>query len=116
MLAQQPRLCPDGRWLAVGGCIDASDLDTGALDEAPSAAPMLPLVDRSAPLQAGLDQGLKERERELILATLRMTGGSRKLTAERLGISPRTLRHKLQQLKAAGVAVPQVHDQHYLTA
>ena len=90
-----------------------------ALGSAPGvngAAPVLPVVDRSAPLQAGLDQGLKERERELILATLRMTGGSRKLTAERLGISPRTLRHKLQQLKAAGVAVPQVHDQHYLTA
>jgi two-component system response regulator FlrC len=54
--------------------------------------------------EAGLDQDLKDRERELILATLRVTGGSRKLTAERLGISPRTLRHKLQQLKAAGVA------------
>jgi two-component system response regulator FlrC len=60
---------------------------------------------------AGLDYDLKERERELIMATLRVTGGSRKLTAERLGISPRTLRHKLQQLKAAGVRVPHVHDQ-----
>ena len=67
-------------------------------------------------LHAGLDQGLKDRERELILATLRVTGGSRKLTAERLGISPRTLRHKLQQLKAEGVAVPRVHDQQFLTA
>jgi two-component system response regulator FlrC len=105
-------------WLAVGGCIDASDLDTGALAETPAfaAAPTLPAVQRSATTVAGLDQGLKERERELILATLRMTGGSRKLTAERLGISPRTLRHKLQQLKAAGVAVPQVHDHHFLTA
>jgi two-component system, response regulator FlrC len=103
-------------WLAVGGCIDASDLDTGALDATPSAAPQIQAVERPTPLQAGLDQGLKERERELILATLRMTGGSRKLTAERLGISPRTLRHKLQQFKAAGVAVPQVHDQQFLTA
>jgi two-component system response regulator FlrC len=101
-------------WLAVGGCIDARDLDAGA---APAAA-ALP-VDSSnmpAPPKAGLDQGLKQRERELILATLRVTGGSRKLTAERLGISPRTLRHKLQQLKAAGVAVPRVHDQQFLTA
>ncbi len=55
------------------------------------------------------------RERELILATLRVTGGSRKLTAERLGISPRTLRHKLQQLKAAGVSVPRVHEQQFMT-
>jgi two-component system, response regulator FlrC len=51
----------------------------------------------------------------LIMATLRVTGGSRKLTAERLGISPRTLRHKLQQLKAAGHSVPRVHD-HQLAA
>ncbi len=60
---------------------------------------------------AGLDHDLKERERELIMATLRVTGGSRKLTAERLGISPRTLRHKLQQIKAAGISVPEVHQQ-----
>jgi DNA-binding NtrC family response regulator len=66
------------------------------------------------PQEVGLDHDLKERERELILATLRVTGGSRKLTAERLGISPRTLRHKLQQLKAAGVNVPRVHDQQFV--
>ena len=64
---------------------------------------------------SGLDRDLKERERELILATLRVTGGNRKLTAERLGISPRTLRHKLQQLKAAGISVPHVHDQQMAT-
>jgi two-component system response regulator FlrC len=65
-----------------------------------------------------LDHDLKERERELIFATLRITGGSRKLAAERLGISPRTLRHKLQQFKAAGVAVPQLHETQpqYVTA
>jgi two-component system response regulator FlrC len=86
-------------WLAAGGCIDAADLDLGGLESAAqlSAAPLPP------PQEAGLDHDLKERERELILATLRSTGGSRKLTAERLGISPRTLRHKLQQLKAAGI-------------
>jgi two-component system response regulator FlrC len=108
-------------WLAVGGCIDAEDLDTGAVAADPTATVAVPPAASGeaaapAPLQAGLDHGLKERERELILATLRVTGGSRKLTAERLGISPRTLRHKLQQLKAAGVAVPRVHDQQFLTA
>ena len=61
-------------------------------------------VQPAAALDSGLDRDLKDRERELILATLRVTGGSRKLTAERLGISPRTLRHKLQQFKAAGVS------------
>jgi two-component system response regulator FlrC len=66
--------------------------------------------------EPGLDRDLKERERELILATLRITGGSRKLAAERLGISPRTLRHKLQQLKAAGVIVPRLHEPSLATA
>ena len=93
----------------------------------PAAAGSQPLAACSAPAasaaprrsrmqEAGLDHDLKERERELILATLRVTGGSRKLTAERLGISPRTLRHKLQQLKAAGVSVPRVHDQQFVAA
>ena len=52
----------------------------------------------------------------MILTTLAATRGSRKLAAERLGISPRTLRHKLQQLKASGVTVPHLHDPQYMTA
>ena len=110
-------------WLANGGVIHGSDLDTGiaaladpldSMDGEPAAAAD---VLSAAPIrvqEVGLDHDLKERERELILATLRVTGGSRKLTAERLGISPRTLRHKLQQLKAAGHSVPRVHDQQFM--
>jgi two-component system response regulator FlrC len=97
-------------WLAAGGIIHASDLDMGAA--ACAAAPASePAAVHGRAQDIGLDHDLKERERELILATLRVTGGSRKMTAERLGISPRTLRHKLQQFKAAGVAVPRVHEQ-----
>jgi two-component system response regulator FlrC len=62
----------------------------------------------AVPADASLDGDLKERERELILATLAITAGSRKLAAQRLGISPRTLRHKLQQLKAAGIAIGEI--------
>jgi two-component system, response regulator FlrC len=94
-------------WLASGGRIDAADLDLQSL--APDAA----AADPAATPDAGLGKDLKERERELILATLRVTGGSRKLAAERLGISPRTLRHKLQQLKAAGVTVPRLHNEEF---
>jgi two-component system, response regulator FlrC len=115
-------------WLASGGCIDAGDLDlqgNGMSAAAmPAAAPEkaavvaaaaagIPGSAGAAEPAAGLDRGLKQRERELILATLKVTGGSRKLAAERLGISPRTLRHKLQQLKAAGVIVPRLHDQDF---
>jgi two-component system response regulator FlrC len=107
-------------WLASGGIIHAADLDTGtAAGGTAAGAPLLAQpafggFEAEMPMraqEAGLGHDLKERERELILATLRVTGGSRKLTAERLGISPRTLRHKLQQLKAAGVSVPRLHDQ-----
>jgi two-component system response regulator FlrC len=105
-------------WLAAGGMIDAADLDTGVTNAVVTNA----AVTNAAALQGaepaaqdvGLDRDLKDRERELILTTLRLTGGSRKLTAERLGISPRTLRHKLQQFKAAGVNVPRVHEQQFM--
>ncbi|HMD29508.1 MAG TPA: sigma-54 dependent transcriptional regulator [Steroidobacteraceae bacterium] len=100
-------------WLAAGGIIGAADLDIGSAAVQPSQAG----EPKAAPdLDLGLGGDLKVRERELILATLRITGGSRKLTAERLGISPRTLRHKLQQLKAAGVSVPRAHEQQFVTA
>ena len=99
-------------WLAARGIIDAADLDIAiaGISPAPAVQPMA-----AQALDLGLDRDLKVRERELILATLRVTGGSRKLTAERLGISPRTLRHKLQQLKAAGVSVPRVHEPQFVT-
>jgi two-component system response regulator FlrC len=99
-------------WLASGGIIHAGDLDTGAALAAGASLPQAaePTIVRDL----GLESDLKGRERELILATLRVTGGSRKLTAERLGISPRTLRHKLQQLKAAGVIVPRVHEPQFM--
>src|ERR1700761_7328649 len=105
-------------WLASGGSISAGDLDTGILIAPPAANAPTAVAKGTEPAVAqdsGLDRDLKDRERELILATLRVTGGNRKLTAERLGISPRTLRHKLQQFKAAGINVPRVHDQQLMT-
>jgi two-component system response regulator FlrC len=104
-------------WLASGGRIEAADLDLQSLS--PAAISAVSVVagpaafDSTATHDLGLGKDLKERERELILATLRVTGGSRKLAAERLGISPRTLRHKLQQLKAAGVTVPRLHNEEF---
>ena len=59
--------------------------------------------DRNEGQGAGLGSDLKTRERELILAALKDGNGSKKLAAEKLGISPRTLRHKLQRLREAGM-------------
>lgn len=47
-------------------------------------------------------ENMKDLEREHILRTLAEMDGSRKLTIERLGISERTLRYKLQQYRDEG--------------
>lgn len=49
-----------------------------------------------------LGSDLKRREYEIIVQTLQEEGGSRKNTAQRLGISPRTLRYKIARLKDDG--------------
>jgi len=54
----------------------------------------------------GLGDDLKSRECELILDALRADNGSRKAAAERLGISPRTLRYKLARMREQGIAIP----------
>ena len=56
--------------------------------------------------QARLDGDLKQREHELICEALEASGGKKKEAAERLGISPRTLRYKLARLRECGVALP----------
>jgi two-component system response regulator FlrC len=49
-----------------------------------------------------LEGGLQRKEFEIIADTLRSERGSRKNTAERLGISPRTLRYKLARMRDEG--------------
>ncbi|MDH5189974.1 MAG: sigma-54 dependent transcriptional regulator [Gammaproteobacteria bacterium] len=53
-----------------------------------------------------LTKDLKTREQDIILESLRESGGSRKHTAEKLGISPRTLRYKLARMREAGIPIP----------
>ncbi len=52
-----------------------------------------------------LGNDLKQREFEIIIETLRNEKGSRKNTAEKLGISPRTLRYKLAKMRECGIDV-----------
>lgn len=52
-----------------------------------------------------LGNDLKQREYEIIMNTLRMERGSRKNTAERLGISARTLRYKIARLREEGYEI-----------
>lgn len=67
-------------------------------------------IPMSTPAPSGESTGalgddLRRREFELILETLRSERGRRKETADRLGISARTLRYKLAQMRDAGMDV-----------
>jgi two-component system response regulator FlrC len=78
-----------------------------AMMEVPQLAPQIPQaipVEEDGGLQSGGKKAdsIKDWERELILETLASVGGSRKLAVEKLGISERTLRHKLRQYRLAG--------------
>ena len=64
--------------------------------------PTLSAADEAVP---ALGQDLKRRELEIIVDTLRNERGCRQKTAERLGISPRTLRYKLARLRESGMDV-----------
>jgi len=50
-----------------------------------------------------LGNDLRQQEFRIIIQTLRSEGGRRNRAAEQLGISPRTLRYKLAQMRDAGI-------------
>ena len=92
---------------------------SAAANIAAVASPILPLENAAEmPVQAAegvawseaggatnaaqLGDGMKKHEHEIIVRTLREENGSKKNTAERLGISPRTLRYKIARLKEEG--------------
>ena len=53
-----------------------------------------------------LGSELKIQEHQIILDTLQACHGSRKAVAERLGISPRTLRYKIARMRDSGIQIP----------
>jgi len=92
--------------LQQGGVIEAADFCLAG------AMPMFTAAPRSAtPAQpaaeaaGGLGDDMRRHEFQMIIDTLRSERGRRKEAAERLGISPRTLRYKLAQMRDAGMDV-----------
>jgi len=53
-----------------------------------------------------LGNELKQQENQIIIDTLTACNGSRKAVAEKLGISPRTLRYKLAKIRDMGIELP----------
>lgn len=103
--------------LQQGGQIQPEDLclDTAIGQAVQISLPRLAVVP-AAPVsvadavpaggEAGaLGEDLRRREFQVIIDTLRSERGRRKEAAERLGISPRTLRYKLAQMRDAGMDV-----------
>ncbi|MGG2020929.1 sigma-54 dependent transcriptional regulator [Pseudomonas sp. S8] len=97
--------------LQQGGLIQPQDFClTGAVTfgAAPSVAPVQPLVreiEVETESAGALGDDLRRREFQMIIDTLRTERGRRKEAAEKLGISPRTLRYKLAQMRDAGMDV-----------
>jgi two-component system response regulator FlrC len=70
------------------------------------AAPTSTAITNDSAAAGSLATSLGQAERDLILDALRSGQGNRREAAERLGISPRTLRYKLARLREAGIEVP----------
>ena len=62
-------------------------------------------LDLESELMSGLGKDLKLKEYQIIIDTLKQENGKKKNAAEKLGISPRTLRYKLAQMRDNGIDV-----------
>ena len=100
--------------LQQGGVIEAADfclagvIPLSSPAPRPSATPApgaAPAPGDEPGAASGLGDDLRRHEFQMIIDTLRAERGRRKEAAERLGISPRTLRYKLAQMRDAGLDV-----------
>jgi len=93
--------------LKTGNIIEACDIcfeeHTVSGDSGRNGAPTA--VSSNLTVDESLSSDLKAREADIIISALRAKN-SRKEVAEKLGISPRTLRYKLAKLRDAGIAIP----------
>ena len=55
---------------------------------------------------SSLNDELRSREFDKILEILHLTMGNRKMAAEKLGISQRTLRYKMAKMRESGISIP----------
>ncbi len=99
ILQQGGLIRPDDLCLTATGGF--ASLSSNAVSDDTQMLPLAVAVPPDAPGDLGED--LRRREFELILETLRAERGRRKETADRLGISARTLRYKLAQMRDAGM-------------
>jgi two-component system response regulator FlrC len=94
--------------LKAGNCIDVGDICLDDAVDLPAQVTHEDTIDAGGGMNGrrALEKDLKLKERELIVAALEAANGSRKDVANRLGISPRTLRYKLARLRDMGMEIP----------
>lgn len=92
--------------LASSAVIESKDIIFESRPE--SSNPQLTLIKNNSQEENKniLNNELQLTEQEIIIATLVENNGSRKNTAEKLGISPRTLRYKLSRMRDLGIDIP----------
>jgi len=91
-----------------GTAIGAQHLRLDPLRLVPQARPPQPAaltVVEGEEEASGLGGEMRQREFEIIIETLKTERGSRKTAAEKLGISPRTLRYKLAKMRDSGIDI-----------
>jgi two-component system, response regulator FlrC len=94
-------------WLDADGLQRAVEHEYSSAGVAPSVRPIAePDYDKIVSTGSGLGGELRDQEFSIILDTLIECQGRRKDMAERLGISPRTLRYKLAKMRDAGIDIP----------
>ncbi len=90
-----------------GGSIEIADLQLDALPLHQQLNPAQGMNSGQPQHRADdLESSLRESEEQLILHALKAESGRRGAAAQRLGISPRTLRYKLARMRDMGVALP----------
>ena len=91
--------------LCDGRQVTSAELIIEDLNDSIAYQPPQIVSDIELPSEA-LGHELKHQENQIILDTLVLCDGSRKDVADKLGISPRTLRYKLAKMREMGIELP----------
>ena len=96
-------VCQRALILCEGNTIDATDL---MIEPATGQPVAVATIEEPEEDNSRLGNELRHQEHQIILDTLTACKGKRKDVAEKLGISPRTLRYKLARMRDQGIDVP----------
>ena len=96
-------VCQRALILCEGNTIDATDL---MIEPATGQTVAVATTEEPEEDNSRLGNELRHQEHQIILDTLTACKGKRKDVAEKLGISPRTLRYKLARMRDQGIDVP----------